>query len=83
MLLFVVSGMGFSQTLEQQKLIDKAIKMRDSIMHCITIEEMLQQANAQEKRLESAKKNNQNKTSPISKAINIGKIHLSAIMIIN
>lgn len=69
MLLFVVSGMGFSQTLEQQKLIDKAIKMRDSIMQCITLEEMLQQANAQEKRLESAKKTNKSETSPISKAV--------------
>lgn len=67
-LLFVVSGLGFSQTPEQQKMIDKAIKMRDSIMACIGLEEMLQQANAQEKRLESAKKTNKSETSPIPKA---------------
>lgn len=69
MLLFVVSGMGFSQTPEQQKMIDKAIKMQDSIMQCITLEEMLQQANTQEKRLESAKKTNKSETSPIPKTV--------------
>jgi hypothetical protein len=67
-LLFAGSGLGFSQTPEQQKLIDKAIKMQDSIMQCITLEEMLQQANAQEKRLESAKKTNKSDTIPIPKA---------------
>ena len=66
-LLFTVSGVGFSQTPEQQKMIDKALKMRDSIMQCITLEEMLQQANAQEKRLESAKKTNKSEPSSILK----------------
>ncbi|MFH4965946.1 hypothetical protein V8G69_13170 [Gaetbulibacter sp. M235] len=67
-LLFIVSGIGFSQTPEQQKMIDKALKMRDSIIQCITLEEMLQQANAQEKILESAKKTNESETNPIPKA---------------
>ncbi|WP_165876073.1 hypothetical protein [Mariniflexile fucanivorans] len=66
-ILFVVSGLGFSQTPEQQKMIDKAIKMRDSIMQCIGLEEMLQQANAQEKKLESDKKSNKREPSRIPK----------------
>ena len=58
----------FGQTPEQQKMIEKAERMRDSIMQCITLEEMLQQANAQEKRQELAKKTNKSETNPIPKA---------------
>ena len=59
--------MGFSQTPEQQKMIDRALKMRDSIMECMNLEEMLQQANTKEKRLEQKQKTN-TKTSSITKA---------------
>jgi len=68
-LLFFMGCMGFSQTPEQQKMIDKALKMRDSIMACMNLEEMLQQANAQEKRLESAQKTNKSETSPTPNAV--------------
>lgn len=66
-LLFLLSSPGFSQTLEQQKMIDKALKMRDSIMECLGLEEVLQKANQQQKRLEIDKKTNI-ETSPIPKA---------------
>lgn len=66
-LLFLVSYTGFSQTAEQQKLIDKAIKMRDSIMRCMNLEEVLQKVDQQQKRLELDKKTNNNETSPIPK----------------
>ncbi len=66
-LIFLIGCIGFSQTPEQQKMIDKALKMRDSIMHCITLEEMLQQANAQEERHESANKTNKSEPSSIPK----------------
>ena len=49
-LLFFIGCMGFSQTPEQQKMIDTALKMRDSIMECMNLEEVLQQANELEKR---------------------------------
>lgn len=64
-LLFFIGSLGFSQTPEQQKMIDKALKMRDSIMECMNLDEMLQQANAQEKRLEQKKNSNTN-TVPIT-----------------
>ena len=57
-LLFFIGYMGFSQTPEQQKMIDRALKMRDSIMECMNLEEMLQQANTKEKRLEQKQKTN-------------------------
>lgn len=63
-----MSCIGFSQTPEQQKMIDKALKMRDSIMQCIGLEELLQQANAQEKRLELAEKSKNNRINPIPKS---------------
>ena len=66
-LLFFIGYMGFSQTPEQQKMIDRALKMRDSIMECMNLEEMLQQANGKEKRLEQKQKTN-TKTSSITKA---------------
>ena len=66
-LLFFIGYMGFSQTPEQQKMIDRALKMRDSIMECMNLEEMLQQANTKEKRLEQKQKTN-TKTSSITKA---------------
>ena len=43
--------------------------MQDSIMRCVTIEEMLQQANAQEKRIELTNETNKTETKPISKVI--------------
>lgn len=66
-LLFFIGCMGFSQTPEQQKMIDKAMKMRDSIMDSMHLEEMLQQANAEEKRHEQKKKTN-TKIGSITKA---------------
>ncbi|MCM4171960.1 hypothetical protein DHD32_10740 [Arenibacter sp. TNZ] len=66
-LIFFIGCVGFSQTPEQQKMIDKALKMRDSIMECIGLEEVLQKADQQQKRLESDEKSN-TKTSPIPKA---------------
>lgn len=67
-LLFLVSYTGFCQTAEQQKLIDKAIKMRDSIMQCMNLEEVLQKADQQQKRLELDKKTNKSEVNPIEKA---------------
>jgi hypothetical protein len=64
--LLFIGNLGFSQTPEQQKMIDKAIKMRDSIMQCITIQEILQKANEQEKRFELDKQTQKNETSPIT-----------------
>ena len=57
-LLFFIGYMGFSQTPEQQKMIDRALKMRDSIMECMNLEEVLRQANEQEKRTDLDKKSN-------------------------
>ena len=64
---FFIGCMDFSQTPEQQKIIDRALKMRNSIMECMNLEKMLQQANAQEKRLEQKKKTN-TMLGPIFKA---------------
>ncbi|APQ17568.1 hypothetical protein [Maribacter hydrothermalis] len=66
-LLFFIGCLGFSQTPEQQKMIDKALRMRDSIMECMNLEEMLQQANAKEKNLEQKKNSNIN-AEPITNA---------------
>jgi hypothetical protein len=63
-LLFFICCMGLSQNPDQQQMIDKALKMRDSIMECMNLEQMLQQANAQEKRIEQ-KKNSKINTHPI------------------
>ncbi len=68
-LLFLVGFIGFSQTAEQQKMIDKALKMRDSIMQCINLEDVLQLQKAQENRFELDKKNNKNEINPITKPI--------------
>lgn len=68
-LLFLLSCIGFSQTPEQQKMIDQALKMHDSIMQCITIEDMLKQANAQEKKIELANKSSKKETKQIPKVI--------------
>lgn len=57
----------FGQTPEQQKTIDKTLKIRDSIMPCITLEEMLEQAEAQEKRIELSRKVNIKEANPIPK----------------
>jgi hypothetical protein len=69
-LLFFIGCMGFSQTPEQQKMIDRALKMRDSIMECMNLEEVLQQANELEERNDLAKKTKNNKTSPSIKTAN-------------
>ena len=66
LLIFFIGCVGFSQTPEQQKMIDKAQKMRDSIMECRGLEEVLQKADQQQKRLESDTKSS-TKTSPIPK----------------
>jgi hypothetical protein len=60
--------MSFSQTPEQQKMIDKALKMRDSIMQCMTLDDMLKQANDHEERLEIAENSKNNKINRITKA---------------
>ena len=65
-LIFFIGCVGFSQTPEQQKMIDKALKMRDSIMECMGLEEVLQKADQQQKKLDSDKKSS-TKTSPIPK----------------
>ena len=66
----------FGQTPEEQRMIDKALKVRDSIMQCITLEEMLQQANAQKKR-----KVNTRETNPIPKNLkNEDKYWLNTIL---
>ncbi|MDW5290221.1 hypothetical protein [Formosa sp. PL04] len=62
-LLLIIGSSTFAQTPEQQKIIDKAMKMQDSIMQCITLEEMLQQAKQQEQRVESDKNSDTNPTS--------------------
>lgn len=67
-LLLLIGHTAFAQTPEQQKMIDKAIKMRDSVMACIGLEEVLQKADQQQKRLDLDKKTN-HKTSPIPEAI--------------
>lgn len=62
--LFFICCIGFSQTPEQQKMIDNAIRMRDSIMACMNLEEVLQQADNQEKRQASVTKAANVKTIP-------------------
>lgn len=66
-LIILIGCTGFSQTPEQQKMIDKALKMRDSIMESLNLEEVQRKAEQQQKRLESDKQSN-NTTSPIPKA---------------
>lgn len=48
-LLFVIGHTNFAQTPEQQKMIDKATKMRDSIMESIGLQELIEEAEAQQK----------------------------------
>ena len=62
MLLFVIGHVTYAQTPEQQKMIDKATRMRDSIMQSIGHQEVIERAEAQEKRHEK-----ENKTSSIPK----------------
>lgn len=62
-LLFLLSSSSFSQTLEQQKMIAKAERMRDSIMNTPEMKAIMKQANEMEKKQELT-----NKTSPIPKA---------------
>lgn len=61
-LMFLVSCTFLAQKPEQQKMIDKATKMRDSFMACITLEDALKQAEAQKKRRELDKKTNTKKS---------------------
>ena len=65
--LLFIGFQSFAQTPEQQDLIDKALKMRDSIMESLNLEEVLQKADQQQKKLESDEKSKQ-KTSTIPKA---------------
>ncbi len=64
LVLFLISYTSFSQTSEQQKMIDKALKMRDSIMNTPEMKAIMQQTNEIEK--ESKKKT---KTKPIPEAV--------------
>ncbi|WP_299398974.1 hypothetical protein [uncultured Gelidibacter sp.] len=52
LLIFMIGHATFAQTSEQQKMIDKAARMRDSLMECINLDEVMQQAEAQHKRME-------------------------------
>lgn len=63
-LLFLVSHIGFSQTPEQQEMIKKAEKMRDSILNTPQMKAIIQQADDIEKKYESTTKT-ENKTIPI------------------
>lgn len=63
-LLLFIGYTGFSQTPEQQKIIDDAMKMRDSIMNTPGMKAMMEQANGMEKKQESTKK-----TSPAVSSI--------------
>ena len=66
-LLLAIGFQSFAQTPEQQKMIDKALKMRDSIMESLNLEDAQKQADQQQKRVELDKKAN-TKTSSIPKA---------------
>ncbi|MCM4168933.1 hypothetical protein KCTC52924_02634 [Arenibacter antarcticus] len=68
-LIFFMGCAVFPQTPEQQKMIDKALKMRDSIMECMGLEDVMQKADQQQKELETDKKKN-TKPIPILKATN-------------
>ena len=62
-LLMLVSYTGFSQTPEEQEMIDNSEKIRDSITECITLNEMLQQVENRNKNKKSnAQFKNENKS---------------------
>lgn len=65
--LLFIGFQSFAQTPEQQKMIDKALKMRDSIMESLNLEDVQKQADQQQKQVELDKKAN-TKTSPIPTA---------------
>tara|TARA_R110000796_G_scaffold23445_7_gene67123 strand:- start:8088 stop:9026 length:939 start_codon:yes stop_codon:yes gene_type:complete len=67
-LLLLIGPQAFAQTPEQQKMIDKALKMRDSIMESLNLEDVQKQADQQQKRVEPDKKSS-TKTSPIPTAV--------------
>ncbi|TXE09066.1 hypothetical protein ES711_03785 [Gelidibacter salicanalis] len=52
LLMLILGHATIGQTPEQQKMIDKATRMRDSLMECINLDEVMQQAEAQQKRME-------------------------------
>jgi hypothetical protein len=68
LLLFLVSFAGFSQTAEQQKMIDKALKMRDSIMNIPEMKMMMEQMSEMDKK-EKTKKKTSPAVNPIPEAI--------------
>jgi hypothetical protein len=65
-MLLLIGFQSFAQTPEQQKMIDNAIKMRDSIMQSLNLEDVQKMADQQQKRNELHEKANA-KTSPIPK----------------
>ncbi|MCK0123855.1 hypothetical protein MWU76_05550 [Gelidibacter sp. F2691] len=52
LLLFMIGNPALAQSPEEQKMIDKAARMRDSIMKSINLDEVIQQAEAQQKKME-------------------------------
>jgi|GEM_PF-1068139 len=67
-LLLFMGCVGFSQTPEQQKMIDDAMKMRDSIMNTPEMKAMMEQAKEMETKKET-KKETSPAVSPIPKAV--------------
>jgi hypothetical protein len=68
--LFLIWSISFCQTVEQQKSIDKALKMRDSIMNTPQMKAIMKQADEMENKQES-----HNLISPIPKTTKSGKTH--------
>ncbi len=67
MLILFIGCIGFSQTLEEQKVIDNAMNRGDNLLKCIGLEEVLQKADQEQKKLELDKKSS-NPLSPMPKA---------------
>ena len=66
-LFLIIAYSTFGQTLEKQKATDKFSKTQDSIIECITLEDMLQQADARDKRYEVNRKSKNNEINSIPK----------------
>ncbi|MCK0132587.1 hypothetical protein MWU59_13850 [Flavobacteriaceae bacterium F08102] len=67
LVLLLLSSPCFAQTKEQQKMIDKALKMRDSIMQSAEMKALIEQANEQQAIIELNKSTSSNKTAPTPK----------------
>lgn len=78
-LMVLISCTIFAQTCEQQKMIDKATKIHDSLMECLNLEQVLKKAEAQQKRLELDKKNSARK-SVIAQTSNVKDQYLQNIL---